>query len=176
MKYLAIILLILFTSCKSIRLHRNQNRFAKVAWQNPEIINNYCIANFKGKDSTWVETKYLPGKTDTFVSEPITVNCDSAIKNSVSYITVKCPPSTHTTDTLDNSQYHQFDSPGTLAELEKLKESEAALKIETVSIKTENSKLKLFKTKVLVGFGILALLFIISLIFKFILKWQFPKL
>lgn len=59
----------------------------------------WCATNYPAKERVKTNTVYKPGKVIT-KHDSVTVDCDSAVKYSVKYVRVACPPSVTIHDTI----------------------------------------------------------------------------
>lgn len=90
---------LILTSCDTSR--RAAIRGAKIQAAQPEVMARLCAQYYPVKEVTTTEIEYIHGRTDTIHNE-VMVDCDTVFLNRdiPRVVRVKCPPSTHTTDTV----------------------------------------------------------------------------
>lgn len=86
-----LLLLLMIGACRTPK-QKVANSFSRF----PTESRDECIQRYPVKESTIIQTKYLPGKRDTTPGEPVYVLVDTCFEEGDK---LPCPPNTHTVDT-----------------------------------------------------------------------------
>ena len=117
----AIFVVMCLSSCYSAKKATKQVISAQTSY--PNVVRNACALYYPSKDSLVREISYLKGKTDTFKSKPIIIDCDSVVavnkavtpktdkkkKKNNNSVVVWCPPSTNTVDTFRDYSHNYYE-------------------------------------------------------------------
>jgi hypothetical protein len=172
MKHILFIVSILFLfSCNT--LHKAQTRLLKVEARHPELLTKYCADKYPNVENTTTKVEYVTS-IDTFYTEPILVDCDSIVRDTVvksKLVLIKCPPSYFKHDTI---RKEVVVTKWNTALVKVLGDSLSKEKERTVSILQTLNKTQNSLQKYKIGAMLLVFLVLLFFILKTVLKWKNP--
>ena len=163
--------LLIFFSCNT--LHKAQKRLFKVQIKHPELLTKYCADKYPNVESTVDSISYVR-TVDTFYTDPILVDCDSIVRDTVikeKKVKILCPLSLVYRDTIFKDR---VITKWNTALVQVLGDSLSKEKERTVTILQTLNKTQNSLQKYKIGAMVLAFLVLLFFILKTVLKWTNP--